>query len=48
MIKDWDPDSPIQTLHKHVEYGEKYAKLVGITMQDKEKISMGYKLIRQT
>ena len=40
MTKEWDLDTPIQTLHKKTEEGDKFSKIAGETMQDKEKISI--------
>ena len=35
MSKQWDPDTPTQTICKQVEDGVKFTKLVGMITQDK-------------
>ena len=48
MSKQWDPDTPIQTIYKQIEDGVKFAKLAEVTTQHKDKISIAYQLIHQT
>ena len=48
MNKSWDPDTPIQLVCKQIEDGVKFAKLAGVTTQDKEKVAIGYNLVHKT
>ena len=48
MNKSWDPDTLIQPVCKQIEDRVKFAKLAGTTMQDKEKVAIGYNLVHKT
>jgi len=47
MKAQWDPDTPIEMLYKQIEDGTEYASLAGITIPNKEKVAIAYKLIYQ-
>ena len=48
MSKQWDPDTPVQIICKQIDEGVKFSSLVGVSIPDKDKIAIGYQLVRKT